>query len=348
MIRYAVNPIAWSNDDDPSLGDHIPLERCLREAAEIGFTGIEKGRKMPTEARALRAALEPHGLDFVSGWHSLELLARGVDAEKRAIDAHLRLLCEMGCEVCILCETSDAVYSDPDTPLSGRPVLPESEWPAFAAALTEIARHVADRGPVPVYHHHLGTVVQSEAEIDRLLGLAGDELKLLLDTGHAAASGAEPGALAARHAGRVRHLHFKNVRNAVLHEATERDWSFLDAVRAGVFTVPGDAEGGIDFMPVLEAAAAVAYRGWLVIEAEQDPKRRDPRTYQSMGLAALKAMAHDAGLDGTRGTRPSRDSRPESLRAGKVKERSETASEFRSGTPARAALRASCPGSSRP
>lgn len=299
MIRYGVNPIAWSNDDDPTLGDHIPLEQCLREAKAIGFEGIEKGRKMPSDARSLRAVLAPHGLALVSGWHSLGLLERSVQAEKAAMESHLHLLREMGCEVCILCETSNAIHGDPGVPLSARPVLPESEWPAFAGALTEIARHIADRGLVPVYHHHLGTVVQSAEEIERLLALSGEELKLLLDTGHAAAAGADPGAVAERHAGRIGHLHFKNVRSSVAREAAAADWSFLEAVRAGVFTVPGDPEGGVDFMPVLRAAAEGGYRGWLVIEAEQDPSLRDPKTYQSMGLATLREMAREAGLDGT-------------------------------------------------
>ena len=298
MIRYGVNPIAWSNDDDPALGDHIPLEQCLREASEIGFEGIEKGRKMPSGARALRAALAPHGLDFVSGWYSLGLLARSVQAEKAAMEDHLDLLREMGCEVCILCETSNATHGDRDAPLSARPVLSEAEWPGFARALTEIARHIAGRGLVPVYHHHLGTIVQSAEEIERLLSLTGEELKLLLDTGHAVAAGMDAGTVAARHMTRIRHLHFKNVRNAVLREAKGEDWSFLEAVRAGVFTVPGDPEGGVDFMPVLRAAADGGYRGWLVIEAEQDPSVRDPKTYQSMGFAALREMACEAGLEG--------------------------------------------------
>ena len=296
MIRYGVNPIGWINDDDLSLGDHIPLEQCLREAAEIGFEGIEKGRKMPDDPRALRAALAPHGLEFVSAWCSLELLSRGVEAEKAALDARLRLLREMGCEVCILSETSNTVHGDRNAPLSARPTLAGLEWPGFAKALTEIARHVSGEGLVPVYHPHMGTVVQSGEDLERLLAQAGEELKLLLDTGHAAMAGMDPGAVAARHAGRIRHLHLKNVRLPVAREAIEKDWSFLDAVRAGVFTVPGDAEGGVDFMPVLRAVAG-GYEGWLVIEAEQDPNLREPRAYQSMGLAALRQMAREAGLE---------------------------------------------------
>ena len=296
MIRYGVNPIGWINDDDLALGDHVSLEQCLREAGEIGFEGIEKGRKMPDDPRALRAVLAPHGLVLVSAWCSLALLPRGVEAEKAALEARLRLLRGMGCEICILCETSNTIQSDPNAPLSTRPTLSEAEWPGFARALTEIARHVAGRGLVPVYHHHMGTVVQSGEDLERLLAHAGEELKLLLDTGHAALAGMDPGAVAARHAARIRHLHLKNVRPPVAREAIEKDRSFLDAVRAGVFTVPGDAEGGIDFMPVLRAVAG-RYEGWLVIEAEQDPNVREPRVYQSMGLAALRRMAREAGLD---------------------------------------------------
>ena len=296
MIRYGVNPIGWINDDDLSLGDHIPLEQCLREAAEIGFEGIEMGRKMPADPRALRAVLAPHGLELVSAWCSLELLSRGVEAEKAALDARLRLLREMGCEVCIVCETSNTVHNDRNAPLSARPTLSGPEWPGFAGALTEIARHVAGEGLVPVYHPHMGTVVQSGEDLERLLAQTGEELKLLLDTGHAAMAGMDPGAVAARHAGRIRHLHLKNVRPPVAREAIEKDRSFLDAVRAGVFTVPGDAEGGVDFMPVLRAVAG-RYEGWLVIEAEQDPRVREPKAYQSMGLAALREMTREAGLE---------------------------------------------------
>ena len=73
--------------------------------------------------------------------------------------------------------------------------------------------------------------------------------------------------------------------------------SFLEGVRRGVFTVPGDPDGCVDFTPALKSAAAHSYSGWLVIEAEQDSKTREPFFYQNMGLKALKAMAREAGLD---------------------------------------------------
>ena len=143
MILYGTNPIAWSNDDDQTLGADISLEQCLREAGEIGFDGIEKGHKMPADPDALRAVLAPHGLRFISGWHSLNLLTRSVAAEKRAIRPHLDLLKAMGCKVCIVCETSNAIHGRDDVPLAESPVLPHDGWARFGADVEALAEHVA-------------------------------------------------------------------------------------------------------------------------------------------------------------------------------------------------------------
>ncbi|WP_349371703.1 myo-inosose-2 dehydratase [Salinarimonas sp.] len=297
MIRYGTNPIAWSNDDDRRLGAHITLEQCLADAAAIGFDGIEKGHKFPQQPSALKATLGPYGLVYVSGWHSLNLLSRGVAAEKAALDPVLDLLEAMGSRVCIVCETSNAIHGDDGKPLAGRPVLAEADWPGFADGVEALAAHCATRGIDLVYHHHMGTVVQSEAEIDRLMAETGPATKLLLDTGHAFFAGADPTALAQKHMDRVRHIHAKNVRPAIAREVEAEGLSFLEGVRRGVFTVPGDPEGGVDFPSVLRIAAERGYDGWLVIEAEQDPAVRDPKVYQSMGLEALRRIAREAGLD---------------------------------------------------
>lgn len=297
MILYGTNPIAWSNDDDHSLGAEIALETCLAQAAEIGFDGIEKGHKFPTEPEALKKALAPHGLRFVSGWHSLHLLTRGAEEEKLAIQPHLDLLKAMGSSVCIVCECSNAVHGDAAVAVNDRPRLAESEWQGFAAALEEVARHCAGQGVTLVYHHHMGTIIETEAEIDLLMAMTGPATRLLLDTGHAFFGGGDPAALAKRHMGRVAHLHAKNVRPDIMRQVREEGLSFLEGVRRGVFTVPGDPDGAVEFEPVLKTAAEHGYSGWLVIEAEQDPAVRDPVTYQSMGLEALKRMAREAGLD---------------------------------------------------
>ena len=297
MILYGTNPIAWSNDDDHTLGASISLETCLRQAGEIGFDGIEKGHKFPTEPAALKAVLEPHGLRFVSGWHSLNLLTRSLDEEKKSIQPHLDLLKAMGSAVCIVCECSNAIHGSDGTAVNDRPKLTEEQWPKFCSALEAIAAYCATQGVTLVYHHHMGTIIENEEEIDRLMARTGPATRLLLDTGHAFFGGGDPLALAKRHMGRVSHLHAKNVRPDVMNQVRSENLSFLEGVRRGVFTVPGDPDGAVDFEPVLKVAAEHGYSGWLVIEAEQDPAVRDPVTYQSMGLRSLKEMARSAGLD---------------------------------------------------
>jgi len=297
MILYGTNPIAWSNDDDQTLGADISFEQCLSEIEQIGFDGSEKGHKYPNDAAGMQAALAPHGLQFVSGWYSLNLLERDAQAEIAAMGPHLALLKGCGCKVAILCETSRCVHGDPAHPITDKPVMTEAEWPLFTARLTEVAEYIAAQGIVPVYHHHMGTVVQTRAEIDRLMAETGPALRLLFDTGHAYFAGADPAAVLRDHIGRVGHLHMKNIRQKVLDKVLGSGLSFLDGVRAGVFTVPGDPEGTVDFAAVLHIAADHGYQGWLVIEAEQDPAQRNPFHYQSMGLKALRAIARETGLD---------------------------------------------------
>ena len=297
MILYGTNPIAWSNDDDRSLGAHITLDQCLDEAAKIGFDGIEKGHKFPQEPDALKAVLEQRGLRYVSGWHSLNLLVNSVEDEKAAMQPALDLLKAMGSKVIIVCETSNAIHGDNDKPLSERPVLEEARWPTFGAGVEALAAHAAQQGIALVYHHHMGTIVQSEDEIDLLMHHTGPATKLLLDTGHCLFGGGDPERAAKKHMARVGHIHAKNIRPAIATEVSDQSLSFLEGVRRGVFTVPGDKEGAVDFVPVLKQAAEHGYRGWLVIEAEQDPDVRNPFEYQTLGLKSLKAFAREAGLD---------------------------------------------------
>ncbi len=296
MILFGTNPIAWSNDDDQSLGADIPLSTCLSEAGNIGFDGIEKGHKFPTDPVALKKLLDAHGLQFVSGWHSLNLLKHGAAEECRAIQPHLDLLKAMGATVCIVCETSNAIHGRDDLPLADNPVLDTGQWPDFTAALEEVAAYCSAQGIVLAYHHHMGTIVETAAEIDAFMAHAGPSTRLLLDTGHAWLGGADPAALAEKYMSRIAHIHCKNVRPAIARQITAERLSFLEGVRRGVFTVPGDEEGIIDFLPILRTAALHGYDGWLVIEAEQDPAVRNPYTYQSMGLRALRDAARKVGL----------------------------------------------------
>lgn len=298
MIRYGTNPIAWSNDDDQTLGAHISLDQCLDECAKIGFDGIEKGHKFPTTVAGLKGVLDPRGLAFVSGWHSTNLLVNTVAAEKAAMQPFLDVLRGMGCANIIVCETSNAIHGNDGVAVNDRPRLAEHQWQAFGQGIEALAEFAAAQGVTLVYHHHMGTVIEAEWEIDRLMAETGPQTYLLLDTGHCHFGGGDPVRLAKTHMGRVRHIHAKNVRPDVLRQVRLQGLSFLEGVRRGVFTVPGDAEGVVDFAGVLEVAAAHDYQGWLVIEAEQDASVRNPFEYQSMGLRALKAFAKRAGLRG--------------------------------------------------
>ncbi|KQT84105.1 myo-inosose-2 dehydratase [Aurantimonas sp. Leaf443] len=298
MIRYGTNPIAWSNDDDFSIGAHLTLEDCLSDCRTIGFDGIEKGHLMPSDPEALKAKLAEYGLVFVSGWHSTNLLVNDVETETAAIQPHLDLLKANGSTVCIVCECSNTVHGD-DTKavFRDRPVLSPEEMQAFGARLEELAAFCAAQGIDLVYHHHMGSIVQTGAEIDALMAATGPATKLLLDTGHAWFGGADPEAVARKHMARVRHIHAKNVRPDIATAVLEENLSFLEGVRRGAFTVPGDQEGVVDFVPVLRIAAEHGYDGWLVIEAEQDSALRNPLDYQSLGHRSLKAFAAEAGLD---------------------------------------------------
>lgn len=297
MISYGTNPIAWSNDDDQTLGADIPLEQCLTEAGKIGFDGIENGHKMPWDPVALKAVLDPHGLRFVSAWYSLDLLELSVEEQKVAMQPHLDRLKAMGCSVCIACETSNAIHGNDSAALADSPVLATDRWAEFGAKVEAIAAFTQAQGLTLVYHHHMGTIVETPGEIDLFMANTGPATKLLFDAGHCYFGGGNPAEVLARHAGRVGHLHAKNVRPSVMAEVREQGLSFLEGVRRGVFTVPGDSEGGVDFPAVLKVAADAGYHGWLVIEAEQDPALRNPFDYQSLGLKSLREMAKGAGLD---------------------------------------------------
>ena len=293
-VTLGINPIGWSNDDMTELGGQIPLETCLSEARSAGFTGIELGNKFPRQADKLRPILEAHDITLIGGWYSTGLLARSAAEEIAAMQDHLNLIKAMGCRVFILAETTGAVHGDKTRPLSSRPKLTAGGWAAFGRRMAEVCTYLRDQGLAPAYHHHMGTVVETAEEIDRFMDSADDSVGLLLDTGHAAFAGADPVALAKTYAPRVTHVHCKDLRGAVCDAALKRDVSFLDAVVDGVFTVPGDGE--VDFPPVLSEMARVGYRGWLVVEAEQDPEKANPKTYAEMGHANLSRMAAQAGL----------------------------------------------------
>lgn len=296
MIRFGTNPIAWANDDDQSIGADIPTTRILDEAGrQIGFDGIENGHRWPEDPEQLRARLAEYGLVFISGWYSTNLLVQSVEAEIKAVQHHLAKLKHNLCKVCIVCETSNAIHGL-DRPLSERPRLTAAEMTAFGAKLEAFAAYLASQGVTLVYHHHIGTIVESPEDIDAFMAATGPATHLLFDAGHCTFGGGDPVAMLTRHVARVRHFHAKNVRPSITAKVRAEGWSFLQGVLGGAFTVPGDQDGGVDFAGLLQVLAGAKYDGWIVIEAEQDPILRNPLLYQTLGLATLKRLGKEAGL----------------------------------------------------
>lgn len=296
-IRIGANPIGWSNDDLLEIGGDTPLETCLSEAKEAGFEGMELGNKFPREAKALKAVLAPYGMACVGGWHSVELLKRGAREEFALAKAHRDLLKAMGTSVFIVAETSNAIHSIRTTPLSQRPRLSASDWKPYAAGMTELASMLADEGLVLCYHHHMGTIIESREDIARFMDQCGKAVNLLLDTGHASWAGADPAELARTYRERITHVHCKDIRPGIIAKAKAGDWSFLDSIlgmggELGTYTVPGD--GAVDYVSVFKALKG--YSGWVIVEAEQDPKKANPLVYAKKGVAHLKWALKEARL----------------------------------------------------
>jgi inosose dehydratase len=293
-IRWGASPIAWANDDMPELGGDTSLETILQECQEVGFEGVELGGKFPREPNALKVALAPYKLDCVGGWYSGSLLQQDAYVEIAALQGHLNLLKAMGSTVFVFAETSNAVHSNKAVPLEGTPRLKGGEWAQFGQRMSQVADYIQGHGIKFAYHHHLGTVVENQVDMDAFIAATSPSVGFTLDTGHAALGGVKAIDTIERYPERIAHVHCKDVRGPVHDEARRTGKSFLDGVLAGMFTVPGD--GSIDFGAVMRALKGIGYSGWVIIEAEQDPALANPKQYAELGLATLKREAAAAGL----------------------------------------------------
>jgi inosose dehydratase len=294
-VRLGINPIGWTNDCMPWLGDFISLDTCLAEARKAGFSGVELGRKFPRSARELAPILKKHGLKLVSGWYSANLMERDARAEIAAMKDHLTLLRQLGSEVMVFAETSGEIINQVGAPISRRPKVKNAAgWKSLGSRFTEVARYMRDNGVQMAVHHHMGTVVESQADVDRLLENSGEAVGLLLDTGHMTFAGGDPISVARKYADRIKHVHCKDIRRYALAACKQRDVSFSEAVLCGIFTAPGD--GLVDFKGVFDILAKAKYSGWLVQEAEQDPRVAHPASYAALGRAHMAQLCAGAKL----------------------------------------------------
>lgn len=287
-VRIGINPLSWMNDDLPSLGGETPLEVALTEGRQIGYEGFELGNKFPREPQALKTLLAQYDLALVSGWYSGRLAQRSAEDEISAVGPHLELLAKNGATVMVYGEVADTIQGSPQ-PLFQRPrFVTEAQWSAYAERLERFARYTLSHGVRVAYHHHMGAYVETPADVDELMQRTTDAVGLLLDTGHITFAGGDPLALLDRYAARVCHVHCKDVRPDVVKLARNRDWSFLEAVINGAFTVPGD--GAVDFASVIGKLKQIGYRGWLVVEAEQDPVIAPSYAFAEKGYRTLRAL----------------------------------------------------------
>ncbi|MFZ2914380.1 MAG: myo-inosose-2 dehydratase [Rectinemataceae bacterium] len=285
-VRLAIAPIAWTNDDLPELGGQIPFEQCVSEMALAGFEGSEVGNKYPKDPAVLNKALGMRGLTICNAWFSSFLTTKPYAEVEKEFLKHRDFLHAVGSRVIGAAEQGHSIQGRQDLPMfDAKPVFTDEEWKRLCDGLCRLGALAAEKGMTLTYHHHMGTGVQTAAEIDRLMeGTQTGKLDLLYDTGHLVFAGEDHMAVLKKWGKRVKHVHLKDVRKNVVEKVRKDRMSFLGAVKSGAFTVPGD--GDVDFVPVFAELKKIGYRGWWVVEAEQDPAIADPLEY------ALKARAY--------------------------------------------------------
>lgn len=294
-VRYGISPLTWTNDDMPELGGDIALETCLSEMALAGFTGTELGTKYPRDPDILIPLLQEHGLVLASGWYSGNLMTLTAEEEIAAMQDHIKLLKAAGCKAMVYGEVSNTVHGDIAIPLSQRVILSSDEWKTYCGKLSKVAEYLLNEHDIKLsFHHHVGTICETEDDINTMMELTSDAVFLTLDTGHITYGGGNPVTMIKRWGHRIGHMHFKDLRLDVMKAAREADKSFLNAVLDGVFTVPGT--GDVDYDDVFAALKERNYQGWLLVEAEQDPAKAHPLTYAKKAYENITGYAKKYGL----------------------------------------------------
>lgn len=291
-VKLAIAPIAWTNDDLPDLGAENSFEQCISEMALSGFSGSEIGNKYPKDPDVLKHYLDVRGLRICNAWFSSLLLSDGYDATIDAFIKHRDFLHALGAKVIGASEQGNSIQGKNVSIFGNKPVYTDEQWELIAKGFNEMGRLAREKDMYFTVHHHMGTGVQTADEIDRLMEMTDENLVFLLfDTGHLAFAGEDAVAVLKKYVHRTKHVHLKSIRKDIIAEGKVKGYSFLDCVRAGAFTVPGD--GDFDFRPVFDILSDADYEGWVVVEAEQDPAKANPFEY---ALLARKYIRETSGL----------------------------------------------------
>ena len=290
-IQIGIAPLTWTNDDLPELGGETSFEQCIQEMADAGYAGCEIGNKFPRDTKTLLAALKPYNLQIISQWCSLYFTVPGREQEMvERFEEHLAFLKSVGAKLINVCEKGGSIQWK-SVPILGnqKPVFDDSQWDSFITGLHKLGKIAVKNGMRMAYHQHMGTGVQNETELNRLMQNTDPALvDLLFDTAHIDFAGMNPLDVISRYGDRIGHVHLKDMRNAVIATVKEKQMSFLDCVRAGAFTVPGD--GDMNFKPITDALIQQGFTGWFLVEAEQDPAKAHPLTYAKKGREYIKQI----------------------------------------------------------
>ena len=291
-IMLGIAPIGWTNDDMPDLGAENTFQQCVSEMALAGFSGCEIGNKYPSDPAELKKALELRKMRIANRWFSSFILSKPFEEVEADFRKNCAFLQAMGAKRIGASEQSRSIQGTDKAVFDCKPVMTDEEWKKLCAGLNRLGEIALEYGISLVYHHHMGTVVQTPEEIDRLMEGTDPKLfSLLYDTGHLAYMGADYLGVLKKHVNRIKHVHLKDVRPEVVAKVKENHLSFLQGVRMGTFTVPGD--GSIDFKPVFDILDKAGYEGWLLVEAEQDPAVANPFEY---ALKAREYIKKTAGI----------------------------------------------------
>ena len=294
-VKLGVAPIAWSNDDMPELGGETTLEQCLEEASQAGYIGVESGGKFPKDSLVLIPKLEKYNLSLCSGWYGANLRKNSVKEEKQYLQQQLKLFQDCKSPCIVFAEVSGSIQGDPNRKLSTRPQMNNEEWKNFCEKISEIGNYLEDQGMPLAYHHHMGTVIETQEDTERLMEDTHDSVKLTLDTGHMLFAKGDSKKIFENYNSRIKHVHCKDIRKNVLEKSLKEDLSFREAFLEGAFTVPGD--GCIDYKPLFDILKKNNYSGWLVVEAEQDPQKANPLEYAIKGYKYLTETLKKSNIE---------------------------------------------------
>ncbi|MFZ2624166.1 MAG: myo-inosose-2 dehydratase [Propionibacterium sp.] len=277
-ITWGMHPISWRNDDIPEVGEWNTLDTLLDDLVTLGFSGTECAGFFPS-AQEVREKVDARGLKIAAQWFSSYIVRDGVDAVLKDFEEKCRYLEALGATRVVVSEQTGSVQGIRDVCIfDNKPILGEDEWTKLAKGLNVLGEVAHQHGLELVYHHHLGTVVMTAAETKRLMDMTDPgKVSLLFDTGHAFVGDGSVMPILEQNIDRIKHVHFKGVRPRKMEESKRANRSFLDSFLAGMFTVPGD--GAIDFREPYRFLVDHGYRGWILVEAEQDPDIAKPLMY---------------------------------------------------------------------